>query len=292
MNKKFITLSLATLMTLGLLTACGGKTDGTAGFDQSSEITVISREDGSGTRGAFTELFGIEEKNAEGKKIDMTTATADITSSTGVVLSSVADNAYAIGYVSLGSLNDSVKSLDIDGVPASIETIKDGSYKISRPFNIATTGTNSPQTEDFLAFIISAEGQKVVEDAGYISQENTGAFLSNNAEGKVTISGSSSVTPVMEKLKEAYASYNANVTIEVSQTDSTNGMNAVAEGICDIGMASRALKESELDKGLAHQVIALDGIAVVVNNENPLEAITPEKVKDIYVGTLTSWDGL
>lgn len=261
-------------------------------FDKNEEIIVISREDGSGTRGAFVDLFGVKEKNKDGKKVDMTVSTADIFQSTGVVMSSVKSSKYAIAYVSLGSLNSDIKALKIDGVEASVEKIKSGDYKISRPFNIATKGEIAEHVQDFINFIKSDEGQKIVEETGYISKESSGAFESNGKLGKITITGSSSVTPVMEKLKEAYEKTVDGAEIELSQSDSTNGMNSVLDGICEIGMASRELKDSELEKGLDPIVIALDGIAVIVNNDNPLDDISKENVKLIYKGELLNWNEL
>ena len=255
----------------------------------SGAIDVISREDGSGTRGAFIELFGIEEKDADGNKIDNTISTADITNSTSVMMTSVADDEAAIGYISLGSLDDSVKALKIDGAEATADNISNGSYKVSRPFNIATKGTPNEVTQDFINFILSEDGQKVVEDAGYISQGNAGAFKAAGVKGKINIAGSSSVTPVMEKLKEAYVAVNPDVQIEVQQSDSTTGMTSAAEGVCDIGMASRELKDSELSAGLTPTVIAIDGIAVVVNKNNDVDGLTSDQVKSIYTGSITKW---
>lgn len=255
----------------------------------SGDITVVSREDGSGTRGAFIELFGIEEKDADGNKIDNTISTADITNSTSVMMTSVADDEAAIGYISLGSLDDSVKALKIDGAEATADNISNGSYKVSRPFNIATKGTPNEVTQDFINFILSEDGQKVVEDAGYISQGNAGAFKAAGVKGKINIAGSSSVTPVMEKLKEAYVAVNPDVQIEVQQSDSTTGMTSAAEGVCDIGMASRELKDSELSAGLTPTVIAIDGIAVVVNKNNDVDGLTSDQVKSIYTGSITKW---
>lgn len=255
----------------------------------SGDITICSREDGSGTRGAFIELFGIEEKDADGNKIDNTISTADITNSTSVMMTSVADDEAAIGYISLGSLDDSVKALKIDGAEASADNISNGSYKVSRPFNIATKGTPNEVTQDFINFILSEDGQKVVEDAGYISQGNTGAFKAAGVKGKINVAGSSSVTPVMEKLKEAYVAVNPDVQIEVQQSDSTTGMTSAAEGVCDIGMASRELKDSELSAGLTPTVIAIDGIAVVVNKNNDVDGLTSDQVKSIYTGSITKW---
>ncbi|MGB4985604.1 MAG: substrate-binding domain-containing protein [Erysipelotrichaceae bacterium] len=278
--KNLIKISLLSML---LLVGCGP-------VAQSTDISVVSREDGSGTRGAFVELVGILEKDADGKKVDKTVATADISSSTGVVITTVSGNESAIGYISLGSLNNKVKALEIDGVIPNIENIKNGQYKIARPFNIATNGEVNPQTQDLINFILSKEGQSVVEENGFISKSNTGSFKTNNASGKVSIIGSSSVAPVMEKLKEAYALVNDKVSVEISQSDSTNGMNSVSDKICDIGMASRELKESELAKGLKNEVIAIDGIAVIVNNNNVNKGLTLQQVKDIYVGKITSWE--
>ena len=239
--------------------------------------------------GAFIELFNIEEKDADGNKVDHTTVDADITNSTSVMMTSVAGNAKAIGYISLGSLNESVKAVMIDGAEATVENLKSGAYKISRPFNIATKGTVSEATQVFIDFILSSEGQAVVEDNGYISAGNHGAFRGSAISGKVVVAGSSSVTPVMEKLKEAYIAVNPNAEIEIQQNDSTTGMNSVTEGICDIGMASRELKDSEIDAGLTPTVIAMDGIAVIVNNENTVNGLTSEQVKAIFTGKITHW---
>jgi len=279
--KKAIIGVLASAMLMGAMTGCGKAA--------SDDITVISREDGSGTRGAFIELFGIEEKDADGNKIDKTITTADITNSTSVMMTSVADDTAAIGYISLGSLDDSVKAVKIDGAEASAENVSNGSYKVSRPFNIATKGTPNEVTQDFINFILSADGQAVVEEAGYISNGNTGAFKAAGVKGKISVAGSSSVTPVMEKLKEAYVAINPDVQIEVQQSDSTTGMTSAAEGVCDIGMASRELKDSELSAGLTPTVIATDGIAVIVNKDNSVDNLTSDQVKGIYTGTITKW---
>lgn len=281
--KKIMTAMLAGIMMTASLTGCGGSES------KNDAISVVSREDGSGTRGAFVELMGIEEKDADGNKVDKTIASAEITNSTSVMMTTIAGNKSAIGYISLGSLNDTVKAVKIDGVEATVENVKNGTYKVSRPFNIATMGEVSEVTQDFINFIMSAEGQAVVEDAGYISQGNTGSYTGSGMEGKITVAGSSSVTPVMEKLKEAYIAINPNVSIEVQQSDSSTGMNSTIEGVCDLGMASRALKDSELDAGLTAQAIALDGIAVVVNNDSEISDLTSEQVKKIYTGELTKW---
>ena len=291
-------------MTIGALTGCGSsadnkkddsaKTETTSekksdGFDTSSDITVVSREDGSGTRGAFIELFGVQ-KEENGEKMDMTTEEAVIANSTAVMMTTVAGDDYAIGYASLGSLDDTTKALKVDGVEPSVDTIKDGSYKISRPFNIATKDNVSDVAQDFINYIMSAEGQAVITENGYIGSDDAAAFESNGATGKVTVSGSSSVTPVMEKLKEAYLAVNKEAEIEVQESDSTTGMTAAMEGTCDIGMASRELKDSESE--LKATAIAMDGIAVIVNKNNTLDDITSDQVKDIYLGDVTSWDEL
>lgn len=288
--KKLLTFGLAMTMAMGALTGCGGsdtQTDDTA--DTAGAITVVSREDGSGTRGAFIELFGIEEKNEAGEKVDMTTDMAEITNSTAVMMTTVAGNTAAIGYVSLGSLDDSVKVLEIDGVQATVDNIKNGTYAVARPFNIATGAEVSDAAQDFIGFIMSDEGQAVVEENGYISQGNNGAYKSTGATGEVIVAGSSSVTPVMEKLKEAYEAVNTNVSVQVQQSDSTTGMTSAIEGMCDIGMASRELKDSELEAGLVPTVIAMDGIAVVVNHENTVTGLESAQVKDIFTGKITDW---
>lgn len=254
------------------------------------EINVISREDGSGTRGAFIELFGIEQKDETGAKVDHTTEDCDITNSTSVMMTSVAGNDSAIGYISLGSLNETVKAVSVDGVEASVENIKNGSYKAARPFNIATLDSVSDAASDFISFILSAEGQAVIEENGYIAVvEDAPAFAGGSVSGKIVVSGSSSVTPVMEKLKEAYEAINSEVTIELQQSDSSSGMTNAISGVCDIGMASRALKDSELEAGLTPTTIAMDGIAIIVSNDNPVTNLTSEQVRAIYTGEITDW---
>lgn len=258
-------------------------------FDTSKEIGVISREDGSGTRGAFIELFGIEQKNDAGEKIDYTTQEAIITNSTSVMMTTVSGDLYAIGYISLGSLNDTVKAIQIDGVDATVENIENGSYKISRPFNIATKDGLSENAQDFVDFIMSADGQQVIEDAGYIPVSDAAAYSGSMESGKVVVAGSSSVTPVMEKLKEAYLVKNPGVTIEIQQSDSSTGITNAIDGTCDIGMASRDLKDSELEAGLTSTTIAMDGIAVIVNNDSAVDGLTSEQVMKIFTGEYTTW---
>ena len=274
-------------------TAANSASAATGDFDNSEYINVVSREDGSGTRGAFIELFGVEEKNDAGEKIDNTTDEAIITNSTDVMLTTVSGDEYSIGYVSLGSLNDSVKAVSIDGAEATVDNIKSGDYTIARPFNIATKGTPSDVAQDFINFIMSADGQAVISDNKYIPVDDGAvAFESNGASGKVVVAGSSSVTPVMEKLKEAYVAVNSGAEIEIQESDSTTGMTAAMDGTCDIGMASRELKDSETEGGLTAAVIAMDGIAVIVNNDNPTTDLSKDTVKGIYTGEITSWDGV
>ena len=258
----------------------------------SGDITVVSREDGSGTRGAFIELMGVEEKDADGNKVDNTTEAAKITNSTAVMLSTVAEDVNAIGYISLGSLNDTVTAVKIDGAEATAEAIEDGSYKVVRPFNIVTTAEVSDAAADFISYIMSTEGQAVVADNGYIPIKDVEAYAATDAEGKVVVAGSSSVTPVMEKLAESYQAVNDKVTIEVQQSDSTTGIQSAIDGLCDIGMASRELKDSELEAGLTATVIAQDGIAIIVNNDAGVAELTSEQVKDIYTGNITTWEEL
>ncbi|MDO4531460.1 MAG: substrate-binding domain-containing protein [Bacillota bacterium] len=276
--KKKVILAVSLLL---LLTGCGGISH--------DSITPVSREDGSGTRGAFVELFGIEEKDENGEKQDMTTDLAEITNSTAVMLMTVSGNRNAIGYISMGSMHEAVKTLQIDGAEASFDNIKNGTYSIARPFHIATKDDVSPAAQDFIGFILSDEGQAVVEESGYISQGSIGAYEPTGAKGNVVVAGSSSVAPVMEKMKESYEAINRNVTIEMQQSDSTIGMNSLKEGMCDIGMASRDLKESELEAGLKPTVIAMDGIAIIVNHENPLTGLNKDTVKAIYKGEIDKW---
>ena len=270
MTKRRVLAMLACgVLTAGLLTGCGGSSSDTAGADD-AEITVVSREDGSGTRGAFVELFGVQDEDDKGEKTDMTTEDATITSSTEVVMTTVAGNKNAIGYCSLGSLNDTVKAVKIDGVEATVDNINNGKYAISRPFNIATNGTPSEVTQDFINYILSEDGQKI-------------------AKGKIVVAGSSSVSPVMEKLMEAYKKVNTGADVELQESDSTTGMkNAIAK-TCDIGMASRDLKDSETSAGLKATVIAKDGITVVVNKENSIDNLTKDQVNNIYRGKITTW---
>ena len=262
-------------------------------FDTSAEIAVVTREEGSGTRGAFIELFGIEEKDSDGNKVDNTIDTADTTQSTGVMLTTVAGNEAAIGYVSLGALNDTVKALKIDGAEATVENVKNDSYKIKRPFNIVTKDGLSEVAQDFVDYILSADGQKIVEDNGYIAAvDGATAYAGKKPAGKISIAGSSSVTPVMEKLQEAYLKVNTNAKIEINMSDSSTGIKSAAGGSCDIGMASRDLKDSEAAEGVKATVIAIDGIAVIVNQANTADDLTSAAVKDIYTGKATVWSDI
>ena len=257
--------------------------------DMTGEITVCSREDGSGTRGAFVELTGVEEKNADGVKVDNTTVEAIVTNSTNVMMTTVAGDKLAVGYISLGSLNETVKAVNVDGAEASVAAIKDGSYKLARPFNIATKEGLSEAAADFIAYILSAEGQSVISANGYIGSDDAAKYEGKAVAGKIVVAGSSSVTPVMEKLKEAYLAVNPNAEIEIQQSDSTTGMKSAIDGICDIGMASRDLKTSETEAGLIGTTIAMDGIAVIVNNECEVSALTMEQIKGIFTGSITDW---
>lgn len=306
MKKRMVTIALGALLALGLFGATGcasesGSASGSGGNSAnaggevassapSGEISVNSREDGSGTRSAFIELLGIEEKDANGEKVDMTTPTAAITNSTSVMMTAVAGDPNAIGYISLGSLNDTVKAVEVDGVEVSVANVKSGAYKIARPFNIVTQDGLSDVAQDFVSFIMSADGQAIVEEAGYIAvADGAQAYVANpSLSGKVVVAGSSSVTPVMEKLAEAYQDANPNVSIEVQQSDSTTGVNMAMEGTCDIGMASRDLKDSET--GVASTTIAQDGIAIIVNKGSNVDGLTSDQIKGIYVGDFLTWE--
>ena len=259
-------------------------------FDSAQDIAVFTREDGSGTRGAFIELTGVEQKDADGKKVDMTTEAAAVQSSTNGVMTAVANDPTAIGYISLGSLNDTVKAVTVDGVKAGADTVKDGSYTLARPFNIVTNGdATDPVAVDFIAYCLSADGQAIATDKGYIGSEGE-AFTSAQPAGKIVVGGSTSVAPLMEKLVEAYKTVNPNAEIEHLTTDSTTGVSGALDGSYTIGLASRDLKDSETEAGAKATVLAMDGIAVVVNPENPIENLTVDQIKSIYVGEVTTWD--
>ncbi len=283
-------LVLAAAMTGCAEGSDGGTGTGKTGFDPSSPINVLTREDGSGTRSAFAELFGLEEKQADGTKVDLITQTAVVTNSTSVMLTTVSDDPAAIGYVSLGSLNDTVKAINIDGQPATAEAIKEGTYKISRPFNLVVKEDISAAAQDFMNFMLSDKGQTVVSENNYIPLEDTTTWTAGDVSGKVTVSGSSSVTPLMEKIKEAYAKEQPDVTVEIQQSDSSSGISDAADGVSDLGMPSRELKDSETEKGVKSVTIALDGIAVIVNKENTAENLTSDQVKSIYSGETTVWN--
>lgn len=281
-----------TLLGLYALVGCSddNKESANSGSNSTKEISVYSREDGSGTRSAFVELFGLEEKDSNGNKQDMTTNQAAITNSTSVMMTSVSSDPAAIGYISLGSLDDSVKAVKIDGVEATPENVKQGSYPIARSFNMVTKDAVSDAAQDFITFIMSADGQSIVADNKYIPvDEKAAAYSASDASGKVVIAGSSSVSPVMEKLAEAYQQANPDVTIEIQTSDSTTGITMAAEGSADIGMASRDLKESESSKGLSAIELAKDGIAVIVSPDAEASDLTRDQVKDIFSGTVTTW---
>lgn len=284
--KKAISILAAAVLAAAMFAGCSGENSSSGA---SGAITVITREDGSGTRGAFIELTGVEKKDSEGNRSDETTLSALTSKSTDAVLTQVKGDVNAIGYISLGSMNEDVKALKIEGVEATIDNIKADKYAIARPFNIAVKGDVSDVTADFIKFIMSADGQKVIEENGYVAvNDSAEAYTPADVSGTIKINGSSSVTPVMTKLKEAYEKINGKADIEIQQTDSSTGMKTVAEGSCDIGMASRELKDTESE--LNGTTIAKDGIAIIVNPNNELDDITVENIRKIYVGEVTSWE--
>ncbi|SHI68933.1 substrate-binding domain-containing protein [Parasporobacterium paucivorans] len=285
--KKTVMGLIGLMICAGMITGCVGNDKN---FDPKKGITVISREDGSGTRGAFSDLFELVVKTDD-TQTDTTTLEAIIANKTGVVISDVVSDMYAIGYVSIGSLNESVKAVKINGVEAVGENVKNGTYEVSRPFNIAMNEKISDETQDFINYILSADGQAVVEESGYIQiNSDTVRYEPTGASGKVVVSGSSSVSPLMEKLAEAYMGLNSGVSVEIQTSDSSTGMQNVMDGSCDIGMASRDLKESE--SSLKAMPIALDGIAIVVNTKNPLDNLTKEQVRNIFNGSIIKWSEL
>ena len=279
---KKITLILVMAVIMGILFSCGGS------FDAGKEISIVSREDGSGTRTAFIELFGVQVKGDDGITKDLTTKEAVIKNNTGLVMTNVSSDKQAIGYISLGSVNDTVKVVDIEGVKASNANVKNGSYPIARPFNIATKGDPTGLVKDFIDYVLSTEGQAVVSVDCVPVVDNAPAYSGDKPSGKIVISGSSSVTPLMQKLVEAYLKVNTNATIDIQQSDSSAGMNDAVSGVCDIGMASRDLKDSEKEQ-LNPITIAIDGIAVIVNKDNTITNLTKEQVKSIYTGEVSVW---
>ena len=282
--KKLVGIAVSACVIFSAFTSCTEEK-----WNKNSSINVLSREDGSGTRGAFIELFGVEKKNAQGKKVDYTTDEASITNSTAVMLTTVAGNKYAIGYVSLGSLSSSVKAVKIDGVSATVDNINNGSYKIARPFNVAVRNNLSNAAQDFLNYILSSDGQDIIAANKYIKVPATNSYKASGISGKIVVAGSSSVSPVMEKLIEAYKALNPSVQIELQTSDSTTGVINAIDGTCDIGMASRALKDSEKEKGVREVTIAIDGIAVIINNDNPVESLKKSDVEGIFTGKINSW---
>ena len=308
MKKKVLAAVLMGAMVFSMA-ACGSNdsgsssdsttTEDSASSDSGSDasapsgtISVLSREEGSGTRGAFVELFGVEEENADGEKVDNTTVDAQVTNSTAVMMTGVAQDPQAIGYISLGSLDDSVKALKVDGAEASAENVKNGTYKVSRPFNIVTGDSLSDVAQDFVDYILSSDGQAIVGEDYIPVDDAAEAYAGTSPEGSVVVAGSSSVSPVMEKLKEGYEAVNPNASIEIQTSDSTTGVESTISGICDIGMASRELKDTETSEGVTGTQIAIDGIAIIVNNENSMTDITSDQVKQIYTGEGTNWEDL
>lgn len=285
LRKVTAMLAVAIMGTTMIMSGCGnGSKD--EGVSKDTEITVISREEGSGTRDAFVELFEITDEDGN----DITVATAEQNSSTSVVLTTVKDNPGAIGYVSLGSLNDDVQAVKIDGIEATAENVKNGTYKISRPFNVAYKEDLSDVAKDFMSYVMSKEGQAIVTEEGYIAIDVAESYTASGMSGTVKLAGSTSVAPVMKVLAEEYEKLNPDVDVQVSEGGSSAGMTSAIEGVCDIGMASRELKDSEIQKGLTSETMAIDGIAVITNKNNDLGAsLTSEQVKGIYVGDITKW---
>ena len=291
MKKKFLAVVSAVVITTLAFTGCGGSDNNETTADNSAEagitgaINVVSREDGSGTRGAFVELLGImdEEEN------DITVDTAEITNSTSVMLQTVAQNEKAIGYVSLGSLSTDVKAVQVDGADATAENVKAGTYKVSRPFNLAYKEDKLTKLDkDFISFIMSEEGQSIVDEEGYISLEPAGAYEGKDNSGKITLAGSTSVAPLMNVLADAYKAKNPDVTIEIQESGSSAGIQSAIEGATEIGMSSRELKDEEASE-LTSKQIAMDGIAVIVNNSNSISNLTSEQIQKIYTGEITDW---
>lgn len=300
MTKKITATALFGVLAVSAFAGCGGASSSSNGssdagsdaakFDASKTISVVTREEGSGTRDAFTELTGVLVKDGD-NKTDNTTTSAVTINSTEAVITNVKDNDAAIGYISLGSLNDTVKALKIGGVEATADNVKSGDYAVSRPFNIAYKGELSDVAQDFVDYIMSSDGQKIVSDNGYVTVSENAAYSGKKPSGKISVAGSSSVSPVMEKLAEAYQKVNTNSKVEIQTSDSSAGMQSAMGGTCDIGMASRDLKDEE-KSALKVETIAKDGIAVIVNNANTCDDLTLDQVKSIYTGETTVWSDI
>lgn len=300
MTKKITATALFGVLAVSAFAGCGGAGSSSNGssdagsdaakFDASKTISVVTREEGSGTRDAFTELTGVLVKDGD-NKTDNTTTSAVTINSTEAVITNVKDNDAAIGYISLGSLNDTVKALKIGGVEATADNVKSGDYAVSRPFNIAYKGELSEAAQDFVDYIMSSDGQKIVSDNGYVTVSENAAYSGKKPSGKISVAGSSSVSPVMEKLAEAYQKVNTNAKVEIQTSDSSAGMQSAMGGTCDIGMASRDLKDEE-KSALKAETIAKDGIAVIVNNANTCDDLTLDQVKSIYTGETTVWSDI
>ena len=300
MTKKITATALFGVLAVSAFAGCGGAGSSSNGssdagsdaakFDASKTISVVTREEGSGTRDAFTELTGVLVKDGD-NKTDNTTTSAVTINSTEAVITNVKDNEAAIGYISLGSLNDTVKALKIGGVEATAGNVKSGDYAVSRPFNIAYKGELSDVAQDFVDYIMSSDGQKIVSDNGYVTVSENAAYSGKKPSGKISVAGSSSVSPVMEKLAEAYQKVNTNAKVEIQTSDSSAGMQSAMGGTCDIGMASRDLKDEEKST-LKVETIAKDGIAVIVNNANTCDDLTLDQVKSIYTGETTVWSDI
>lgn len=300
MTKKITATALFGVLAVSAFAGCGGAGSSSNGssdagsdaakFDASKTISVVTREEGSGTRDAFTELTGVLVKDGD-NKTDNTTTSAVTINSTEAVITNVKDNEAAIGYISLGSLNDTVKTLKIGGVEATADNVKSGDYAVSRPFNIAYKGELSDVAQDFVDYIMSSDGQKIVSDNGYVTVSENAAYSGKKPSGKISVAGSSSVSPVMEKLAEAYQKVNTNAKVEIQTSDSSAGMQSAMGGTCDIGMASRDLKDEE-KSALKVETIAKDGIAVIVNNANTCDDLTLDQVKSIYTGETTVWSDI
>ena len=300
MTKKITATALFGVLAVSAFAGCGGASSSSNGssdagsdaakFDASKTISVVTREEGSGTRDAFTELTGVLVKDGD-NKTDNTTTSAVTINSTEAVITNVKDNDAAIGYISLGSLNDTVKALKIGGVEATADNVKSGDYAVSRPFNIAYKGELSDVAQDFVDYIMSSDGQKIVSDNGYVTVSENAAYSGKKPSGKISVAGSSSVSPVMEKLAEAYQKVNTNAKVEIQTSDSSAGMQSAMGGTCDIGMASRDLKDEE-KSALKVETIAKDGIAVIVNNANTCADLTLDQVKSIYTGETTVWSDI
>ncbi|HBC29891.1 MAG TPA: phosphate ABC transporter substrate-binding protein [Clostridiales bacterium] len=290
-KSKLLSIITLALMLSMVFAGCTQETPGTpaADFDFDKDITVVARDAASGTRGAFHEIMNIIVKEND-TEVDKLVVGALEFDGTDKVITAIEGDKYGIGYISLGSVSERIKAVAVDGVEPTVENVRSGSYSVSRPFLLVTKGTESKLVKDFLKFTESAEGQAITNEMKFIGAiDAPGEYTASGMSGTIKVAGSTSVAPLMEKLQEAYNELNPDVTFETQAQGSSQGIKAAIDGSYDIGMASRELKAEEASE-LNRYVLAIDGIAVIVNNENPKSDLAADDITNIYIGEITKWN--